>query len=115
MDDVAHDGMCVRAGAGTKSFRRKAQRLDPRARFLAQECSERTTTDAGKAIYKLRASTIECVNALPRNRGLQHFRVRGTAKVCATVLLFALAHGLMREESLKRERAERAGMHGNTS
>jgi transposase len=81
----------------------------------ARECYERTKTEAGKAIYALRASTIECVNALARNRGLQRFAVRGRTKVFATVLLYALAHNLMREESLKREKLEQAGRKGNTS
>ena len=68
---------------------------------------QRMTLESTEAIYRQRASTIECVNALARNRGLQQFRVRGKTKVYATVLLFALAHNLMREQSLNREAAER--------
>lgn len=34
---------------------------------------QRMGTDAGKAVYKERAATAECVNALARNRGLQRF------------------------------------------
>ena len=41
--------------------------------------------------------------AVARNRGLQQFRVRGLQRVKAVVLLFALAHNLAREESLKKK------------
>lgn len=56
--------------------------------------------DTAKQIYKDRAATAECVNALARNRGLQRFFVRGLAKAKAVVLWFALAHNLMRALSL---------------
>ena len=68
-----------------------------------KEWRERMKTDEAKTIYKERASTIECVNALARNRGLQQFRVRGLQRVRAVVLMFALAHNLAREESLKKK------------
>jgi len=57
-------------------------------------------TDEAKAIYKKRAATAECVNAQSRNRGLQQFRVRGLEKVKCVMLIFALAHNLMRMVSL---------------
>ena len=56
----------------------------------------RMGTDDAKAIYKERAATAECVNALARERGLQRVRVRGRAKVLAVVLWYALAHNLLR-------------------
>jgi len=49
-----------------------------------------------KEIYKQRAATAECVNALARNRGLQRLPVRGLGKVRAVAMLYALAHNLMR-------------------
>jgi transposase len=58
-----------------------------RARMAGQEIKE---------IYKQRAATAECVNALARNRGLQRLPVRGLPKVRAVAYLFALAHNLMR-------------------
>ena len=61
---------------------------------------ERMGTDEAKEIYKKRAATAECVNAQSRNRGLQQFPVRGLAKVTCVVLLFALAHNLMRMADL---------------
>lgn len=53
-----------------------------------------------KEIYKQRASTVECVNALARNRGLQRLLVRGLEKARAVFLWFAIAHNLMRTLSL---------------
>jgi transposase len=61
---------------------------------------ERMGTDEAKEIYKKRAASAECVNAQSRNRGLQQFRVRGLAKVKCVMLMFALAHNLMRMASL---------------
>lgn len=60
----------------------------------------RMGTDGAKVIYKKRAASAECVNAQARNRGLQQFRVRGRAKVKCVMLMFALAHNLMRMAAL---------------
>lgn len=61
-----------------------------------KEWRERMKTETAQQIYKERASTAECVNAQARNRGLQQFVVRGLGKVRNVVLLFALAHNLVR-------------------
>jgi len=61
---------------------------------------ERMRTEEAKTIYKERAATAECVNALGRARGLTQLAVRGTAKVLSTLLLVAIAHNLMRWLSL---------------
>jgi hypothetical protein len=61
---------------------------------------ERMGTEEAKQVYKLRAATCECVNAISRNRGLQQFRVRGRQKVRAVALWFAIAHNMMRSRSL---------------
>ena len=63
----------------------------------------RMGTDEAKAIYRRRAATAECVNAQARNRGLQQFLVRGVKKVTCVMLLFALAHNLMRMVALAPE------------
>ena len=63
---------------------------------------ERMGTEEAKAIYRERASTAECVNAIARNRGLQRFLVRGLHKVKAVLLLFALTHNMMRGAELRR-------------
>ncbi len=63
---------------------------------------QRMGTAAAKTIYKERAATSECVNALARNRGLRQFLVRGLVKVKAVLLWFALAHNLLRAMALRR-------------
>jgi transposase len=70
------------------------------------EWRQRMGTAEAKTIYKERASTAECVNALARNRGLRQFLVRGLRKVKAVVLLYVLAHNLRRAVTLRAERAE---------
>ena len=65
----------------------------------------RMGTAQAKKIYKERASTAECVNAIARNRNLQQFRVRGLRKVRAVALWYALAHNLMRAVALRAEGA----------
>jgi hypothetical protein len=67
------------------------------------EWRQRMATAVAKEIYKDRASTAECVNAHARNRGLHQFRVRGLAKVKAVVLLYVLAHNLMRTALLRAD------------
>lgn len=58
---------------------------------------ERMRTEEAKKIYKERAATSECVNALMRTRyGLQQFTVRGLPKVLGVVLLMVLTHNLLR-------------------
>lgn len=64
----------------------------------------RMGTDAAKQIYKERAATAECVNAIARNRGLRQFVVRGLAKVRAVALWFALAHNIARTIVLRAVR-----------
>ncbi len=64
---------------------------------------QRMGTEAAKHIYKDRAATAECVNALARERGLIRLRVRGKAKVRGVLLLHALAHNLMRTLALAPE------------
>jgi transposase len=55
----------------------------------------RMGTDEAKATYRLRAATVECVNAQARSQyGLLLLRVRGRAKVRCVALWLALAHNL---------------------
>jgi transposase len=61
---------------------------------------ERMNTDQAREIYRQRAATAECVNALARNRGMLSMPVRGLAKVGCVVGLFVLAHNLMRTAEL---------------
>jgi transposase len=57
----------------------------------------RMATPAAQAIYKERAATAECVNALwKEHRGLHRLRVRGLAKVYCLALWMAVTHNLLR-------------------
>jgi transposase len=62
---------------------------------------ERMGCSEAKEIYKQRAATAECVNAIARGRGLKQFVVRGLSKVKAVALWYALAHNLMRAVALR--------------
>lgn len=64
----------------------------------------RMGTDAAKDIYKQRAATAECVNAIARNRGLQQFNVRGLLKARAVILWYVIAHNMMRAVALRAAR-----------
>ena len=79
---------------------------DPHARLPTDsndigDWRERMGTDEAKSIYKDRAATAECVNAIARNRGLQQFRVRSRRKVKTVLLWYALAHNMMRGLALR--------------
>jgi len=76
------------------------------------EWRRRMATDEAKAIYRQRAATAECVNALARNRGLQRFLVRGLQKVKAVALWYVLAHNLMRAVALRAAAAHRLASSG---
>ena len=76
------------------------------------EWRQRMATDEAKAIYRQRAATAECVNALARNRGLQRFLVRGLRKVKAVVLWYVLAHNLMRAVALRAAASQLAVCSG---
>ncbi len=54
----------------------------------------RMGTDKAKEIYKERAATVECVNAIARNRGLLRFLVRGLQAAKSVALIYALAHNV---------------------
>jgi transposase len=70
---------------------------------------KRMGTVEAKEIYKGRASTVECVNAQARNRGLTRLLVRGLAKVKAVALWFAIGHNVARWFSLRGAAAGAAG------
>jgi transposase len=61
---------------------------------------QRMGTPAAREIYRERAATVECVNALARNRGLRQFPVRGIEKARATLLWLVLTHNLLRSRTL---------------
>jgi transposase len=61
----------------------------------------RMGAEEAKTIYKERAATAECVNAIARNRGLRQFTVRGLVKIKTVVLWYVLAHNMMRAITLR--------------
>lgn len=63
---------------------------------------QRMGTAEAKEIYKLRAATVECVNAIARNRGFQRFWVRGRQKARAVALWYAITHNMMRGLALNK-------------
>ena len=63
----------------------------------------RMAAGEARAIYRQRASTIECANAQARNRGLVRLWVRGLRKVKAVALWFAIAHNMARGFALQLE------------
>ena len=65
------------------------------------EWRARMATDEAKEIYKQRAATAECVNAIARNRGFWQFRVRGSPKARTIALWYALLHNVMRAVTLR--------------
>jgi transposase len=62
---------------------------------------QRMGTEGARQLYRLRAATAEWTNAQARNRGLYQVTVRGLAKVRPVLLLYALAHNLMRSLALQ--------------
>lgn len=57
----------------------------------------RMATPEAKALYRERAATAECVNALWKDqRGLHRLRVRGRTKVLCIALWMAVTHNLLR-------------------
>ena len=81
----------------------KVNRFEPKPSDSAAVAGwrERMATDQAKTIYKDRAATAECINALARGRGLIRLLVRGLAKVKAIALWYALAHNLLRAAQLR--------------
>jgi transposase len=106
---VALDDIEKAAAEGTEVYAPVAKPKDPDrdphtplsddAPAVAQ-WRQRMGTDEAKEIYKQRAATAECVNAIARNRGFQRFLVRGTHKARAVALWYAIAHNMMRGLSL---------------
>lgn len=57
---------------------------------------QRMATDEAKNIYRLRASTVETINAdLSQHRGLRQFPVRGSPKVKCVALWMVLAYNIL--------------------
>lgn len=72
------------------------------------EWRQRMATDEAKEIYKDRAASAECVNAIARNRGFWQFPVRGSPKARVIGQWYALVHNIMRTVTLRAARAAAA-------
>jgi len=104
-----HDDIEDAQGRGTTVYAPVAKPKDSsRAPYVAlpsdsqaiAQWRKRMGSEATKDIYKQRAATAECVNAIARGRGLTQFLVRGLNKVKAVALRYAIAHNLMRALTL---------------
>lgn len=73
----------------------------PKDSAAVAEWRQRMGTEQAKALYKERAATAECVNAIARHRGLRQFAVRGLEKTKTVLVWFALAHNVLREAVLR--------------
>ena len=105
LEAVEAGGTTVFAPVPTpKDANRDRHRALPTDSAVIAGWRERMGTEAAKAIYKERASTIECVNAQARNRGLLRFLVRGVEKVKAVASWFAVAHNVACGARLRAER-----------
>lgn len=80
----------------------RADNIDPYARKPTDSDAtaawrQRMAQDDAKALYKLRAATIETVNADLREwRGMQQLPVRGATKVRALAMLYAITFNIVR-------------------
>lgn len=95
--DAADHGVTVYAPVPVSRSARDPHtpRADDTAAVVAWRA--RMTTPEAKALYKERAATAECVNALWKDhRGLHRLRVRGLAKVLCITLWMAVTHNLLR-------------------
>lgn len=80
-----------------RSDKRKASEPTPTDTPAVAAWRARMATDEAKAIYRERAATAECVNALFRQRyDLYQFGVRGLLKVTVVAMLLAVTHNLLR-------------------
>jgi transposase len=81
-----------------RTRRRGVPREDDSAAVAAWRA--RMATRRAKRVYVRRGASIECVNALARNRGLRALLVRGVEKARSVLALFALAHNVLRSLTL---------------
>jgi IS5 family transposase len=103
--ELTRRGCVVYAPPGQRRGTGRARDRERRNDEATTAWRERMATAEAQAIYRQRAATSECVNALARNRGLRQFVVRGLRKVRAVLLWFALAHNLLRTVALRHARA----------
>jgi transposase len=96
IEQVTAAGVRVLAPAPQPRTDRDPHRPVPKDSPALAAWRVRMGTDEAKATYRLRAATIECVNAKARVRhGLTQLRVRGVGRVRCVAVWVAVAHNLM--------------------
>ena len=102
IENVTNKGVDIYAPVPKpKDKTRDAHQPMPKDSQAVADWRMRMGTENAKEIYKERASTAECVNAIARNRGLRQFSVRGLKKVKVVLLWYVLAHNLKRGAVLR--------------
>jgi transposase len=91
---VSQEGIETLTARGSQVHAPVVPALDKRDSAALAAWRALMQSEAGKKLYRLRAQTIEWVNAGARNRDLHAVNVRGKAKVRAAVLWQALAHNV---------------------
>lgn len=91
---VSQDGIETVAARGSKLHAPLGEALANCDSLPIIAWRELMQSEAGKQRYRMRAQTIEWVNAGARNRGLYGVTVRGVRKVQAVALWHAMAHNL---------------------
>jgi transposase len=66
-----------------------------------RQLHERMLTEEAKEIYRRRGSSVECVNAWLRNKGLYRIGIKGLKKAKAVLTMFCISHNMARTISLK--------------
>jgi hypothetical protein len=69
----------------------------PAAKSAAETMRDKLSTDAGKAVYKMRKAVVEPVfGQIKQVRGFRSFSMRGLAKVAAEWQIICLTHNLLK-------------------
>jgi hypothetical protein len=103
IEAVQSGGKCKVFAPVAKPRKEMVDRHEPKATDSEEVARwrKRMGTNKAKTIYKERAATAECVNALARNRGLRQLMVRGLEKVKSVATWFAIAQNMARSFALQ--------------
>ncbi len=103
IDEAADRGVTVYAPVPASRSARDPHTPRPDDSPAVVAWRARMATPEAKTLYKDRAATAECVNALWKDRrGLHRLRVRGLAKVLCIALWMAVTHNLLRWVALAK-------------
>lgn len=102
--DPAHGAVELYCPATANKHRTDPYAPRPRDPTAVADWRHRMNSADGKARYK-RRSIIECIHARMRNWNIRQFTVRGTHKIRAALLIFALANNILRQQTLDQQSA----------